>query len=268
MLLTYIRLAFRHLRKHSLIAFINIMGLGVALLAYVLILQHVGYEKSYDQFHTANDRIYRVDSEFANGDDRERYAMNYYGLAEAMQADFPEVEAYTTLHPGELVIETATDNYHEGDIYLVDSNFAEFFSFPLVSGDVSTALDEPASAILSAHAAEKYFGQQDPVGQVLRYNGGKELNVKAVVEIPENSHINFNIVANGRNYVNRRYREQDAIWDWSNFYVYVRLQEGAMATKTADKFPQLIAKYLPDDDEETAFFLVPLADIHLQSNLG
>ena len=227
MIFTYLRLAFRHLPKNSLIAFINIMGLAVAILVYLLILQHVGYERSYDNFHAAADRIFRVDSEYASGDVRERFAMNYYGVAEAMSQDFPEVEAYTTMHYADILVQTATGNFAESEIFLVDSNFAEFFSFPVVSGELSTALIEPADAILSRRAAEKYFGEENPIGQVLRYNDGGELNIKAVVDVPENSHINFNIVANGSRYINRRYRENNALWDWSNFYVYVRLDEQA-----------------------------------------
>lgn len=263
---TNLRLAIRHLGRYKTSALINILGLAVGLLAYVLIVQHLSYEWSFDEFHADADRIYRVDSEFASGGERYRYAANYYGMGEGMKAELPEVEAFCTLHSADFVVQTKGDNYAENSVFLVDSNFPTFFSFPLVTGQLEGALAEPGSAILSREAAERYFGQENPVGQVLKYNDDKELTVNAVVEVPPNSHFKFNIVANGDSNI-RRYREDDGIWNWSNFWVYVRLKEGTDPRATEAKFPAIFAKYIPDDTEETASYLVPMTDIHLGSQL-
>lgn len=264
---TNLRLAFRHLTKQKTISLINILGLASGLIAFLLIVQHVSYEWSFDHFHTDADRIFRVDSEFASDGLRERYASNYYGVPEALTNDFPEVESYVTLHAVELLFETQGQVLVDDGVFMVDSNFLQFFSFPVIAGDAATALREPASVALSATAAKRYFGEGDPIGKVLRYNDGNELNVKAVVEIPDNSHFKFNAVINNARFVQNNYRKEDALWSWSNFWAYVKLTPGANMATTQAKIPALITKYIPDDTEETACYLVPITDIHLESNL-
>lgn len=264
MLRTNLKLAFRHLNRHKRTALLNIIGLGIGLLAYMLIFQHLSYEWSYDRFHSQADNIYRVDSDFSSGGERLRYAANYYGMAEAMLAELPEVEDYCTFHYTDLVITTDGNNYAEESAFWVDPSFPDFFSFPLVKGQLAGALDEPKSAILSQEAAERYFGDEDPIGKTLRFGEDGELHIKAVVEVPENSHIKFNILLNGEKNI-QGYRDGGGIWGWSNFYVYVRLQEGTAPAAVEAKFPSIFAKYIPDDTEDTKGHLVALSDIHLHS---
>ena len=261
---TNLRLAFRHLSRYKTTALINILGLAVGLLAYLLILQHLSYEWSFDQFHSEVDNIYRVDSEFASGGERLRYAMHYYGMAEAMDAELPEVEEFCSLHFADLLIEKNDEVYAEESVLLANANFPTFFDFPIVTGQLATALAEPGFAILSKEAAERYFGDENPVGQVLNYGEERELTVKAVVEVPENSQIKFDFVLNGDANI-RRYKEDGGIWGWSNFWLYVRLEEGTDPAMTEAKFPAIFAKYIPDDTEETSSYLVPMADVHLHS---
>lgn len=263
---TNLRLAFRSLNRYRTTAVINILGLSVGLLAYLLILQHLSYEWSFDRFHHHADNIYRVDSEFDSGSERLRYAANYYGVAEAMKEDLPEVEEYCTLHFTEMLINANDELHAQEDVFLVDPSFASFFSFPLIAGQLQDALAEPGSAILSQKAAERYFGKENPVGKTLRYNDDQLLDIKAVVEVPANSHFQFSIVTNGEENISG-YRADDGIWNWSNFYVYVRLQKGADPSVTEAKLPALFAKYLPDDTEKTASYLVPMTDIHLKSHV-
>ncbi|MEL7427454.1 MAG: ABC transporter permease, partial [Bacteroidota bacterium] len=261
---TNIRLAFRHLSRYKTTALINILGLAVGLLAYLLILQHLSYEWGFDQFHSEVDHIYRVDSEFASGDERLRYASHYYGMAEAMDAELPEVEAFCTFHYAGLLIKKDGEVFAEESVLLANTNFPTFFDFPVVTGQLDGALDEPGFAIISKETAERYFGDENPVGQVLNYDEGETLTVKAVVEVPENSQIQFDFVLNGEENI-RRYREDGGIWGWSNFWVYVRLQEGTDPAATEAKFPAIFTKYIPDDTEETSSYLVPMADVHLHS---
>ncbi|MEL6972431.1 MAG: ABC transporter permease [Bacteroidota bacterium] len=261
---TNIRLAFRHLSRYKTTALINILGLAVGLLAYLLILQHLSYEWSFDQFHSEVENIYRVDSEFASGGERLRYAAHYYGMAEAMDAELPEVAAFCTFHYAGLLIKKDGEVFAEENVLLSNTNFPTFFDFPVVTGQLDGALDEPGFAILSKKTAERYFGNENPVGQVLNYDEGKKLTVKAVVEVPENSQIQFDFVLNGEENISR-YREDGGIWSWSNFWLYVRLQEGTDPAAIEAKFPAIFTKYIPDDTEQTSSYLVPMADVHLHS---
>ncbi len=261
---TNIRLAFRHLSRNKTTALINILGLAVGLLAYLLILQHLSYEWSFDRFHSEVNNIYRVDSEFASGDERLRYSAHYYGMAEAMDTELPEVEEFCSLHSAGLLIKHKGEVYAEEAVLLANANFPTFFDFPVVTGQMEGALAEPGFAILSRETAERYFGKANPVDQVLSFDEDRELTVKAVVDVPDNSQIQFDFVLNGDKNI-RNYRENDGIWSWSNYWLYVRLQEGTDPSVTEAKFPALIAKYKPDDTEETSSYLVPMADVHLHS---
>jgi putative ABC transport system permease protein len=41
------------------------------------------------------------------------------------------------------------------------------FDFPLVAGDLNTALEDPFSMVITEKMAHRYFGSEDPLGKVI-----------------------------------------------------------------------------------------------------
>ena len=201
MLLNYLSIAWRSLRKNALYSLINIGGLAAGLCVCMLILLYVAHEHSYDRFHKDTDRLFRVTgSADLGGQTLNFQGISWNGGAMARAAD-PRITSFTRIepiyqppavqsktHPGEL--------FSEKNWLFADANIWSFFTFPLLKGDPATALARPFTVVLSERAAKKYFGDRDPIGQVLRYNHDYEMEVTGVAQNPpSNSSIDFDFVA-------------------------------------------------------------------------
>ena len=112
-----------------------------------------------------------------------------------MKEKMPEVREYARAFPTGGVISFEDQKFREERIHIVDPSFLKIFSFPLISGEVETALTEPNTVVISESIAQKYFGSQDPIGKMLRMDGEHSMAVTAVAkDVPENSHIKFDLL--------------------------------------------------------------------------
>jgi putative ABC transport system permease protein len=279
MVKNYLITAFRNLLKYKSITFINISGLAIGMTCCILILVYVQYELSYDRFHPDADRLFRVVWSSENPQTRTPHPM-----AQAMVAEFPEVESAVSISPiwgpaltrPKIPLRYGEKRFEEPGVYSADSTFFEVFSFPLKQGNPRTALKEPLGIVITAEMAQKYFGSVDPLGKTLKVGEEEtEFHVTGVMEnIPANSHFHFDFLIS---YVTLKYRETGEYYTWADFghYNYVRLKKGADAGTVEVKIPVWVPKYLdwpPEGIEELqqgriGFRLQPLSDIHLFSKL-
>ncbi len=194
----YLKVAYRNLLRHPLYAAINVVGLGIAIAFCVLAFLYVRHEWTYDAFHENADRIYRVYLEDMPG---QAITSAPSLLAPTMAEAVPEVryvrmanELGFIQHRGEKIAE---------NIKVVDPEIFEIFSFPLLKGDLKTALLDPQSVVITEKMAEKYFPAEDPMGKTLSIQIGdgrgwrvRELTVTGIVgPIPRNSSIRFDILS-------------------------------------------------------------------------
>jgi putative ABC transport system permease protein len=283
MLLNYLQVAARNLRRNGLYSAINIAGLGLALACVFVILQYLKQELSYDRFHEFAEDIYRVTWEDENPQTRTPHPM-----AQALVQDFPEVKSavsITSLWGIGLTKRTFSfrnpDNdirFDENNVMAVDSTFFDVFSFPLLKGDPNTVLKDPDGIIISASMAKKYFGDADPIGKHLAPNDEPAfVEVVGVFEdVPLESHFHFDFLVS---YVREKSFEdpESQYYTWNDFghYNYVRLQPGTDAKALESKLVDWVLKYIdiPDDiyksikDKKFGFRLQPITDIHLHSHL-
>ena len=273
MLKNYIKVIIRNFVKQKAYAFINIAGFSVGLATCILILLYVIHELSYDKFHSAADRIYRIGVEGNLSGQNVKYPLSNLGTGPAMLKDYHEVESFTRLYPmSRIPIKYGENNYFEERIAYVDPHFFEVFSYSLIQGNPNRALEAPYSIILTRDMAEKYFGDDNPMGKQLRLNNRYDYNVTGVMEnFPENSHIKLDFLCSIETFyvINDR-----NVQEWTNFnnYTYLLLRENATAGALASKFPAFIENYLPNLKKllggELNYFIQPVTDIHLYSNLG
>jgi len=279
MLKNYLKIARRNLWRSKTFSAINIFGLAIGIAACFFIFQYVYFESGYDRFNKNASNIYRIPISYSGSmANISTTAANHPAVGPAMKADFPEVLDYVRLVSVSLFMNASTMSYeainaepktfNESKIFLADASFFNVFSYPLVSGDRKTCLTEANTIAISAAEAKKYFGKQNPVGQVLKMNGRMPMKVTAVFQdVPENSHIKFDMLISfatvGPNWGNDN-------WAWPEFYNYVVLAPGTDVNKLEAKFPAFIQKYLGAKMKELSFgnkfYLQPITDIHLNSN--
>ncbi len=282
MLKNYATVAVRNLRKRRFYTALNVGGLAVGMAACLLIFQYVTFEQSYDAFHANADRTYRtiLASERPSGSFVEPFSWANLGPEAAEQ--LPSIEAYVRYHPNYgtatlAVLEDSVrgDAFREDAVAFVDPSFLSVFSFPLIRGDVATALTEPKTALLSVSTAERYFGEADPIGRMLEVDSWAD-GVYTVTGVfddgPANSHLQFDVLmplADLTESGEGQYAESDG-WDWTNFITYLLLRPSTDVAAVEAGLSSLVmaqhAETLEAEGATQQIRLQPIRDIHLRSD--
>ncbi len=267
MLRNYVKVAIRNLLRYKTFSLINITGLALGLASAILIILWISDELSYDRFHTYADSTYRITAHL----EELAAAIAPAPLAPALKNEFPEVADVVRFTPQQdVLVKVGEKSYQEPGAFFVDSNLFANFSFELVRGQASTALDEPTDVVITQSLAEKYFGLEDPVGKELLIENQERLTVSAILaDVPAASHLQFDLLMpmSLRARDDRNLREN--IWDNFEYYSFLRLSDAA------DKSPagiqrlesKMNALYRDHVQELTVDLrLQALGDIHLNSD--
>jgi len=281
MLKNYIKIAVRNLLKRKGYSLINIVGLAIGMASCLLILMFVSDELSYDAYNEKADRIYRVAGSFFWGGRSFDIAVAPAPMAQVLIDEFPEVEnAGRFRQRGRYVFRYGDNTFKETRVSYVDPSFFDIFSIPLLKGNPDTALDDPNALILSENTAKKYFRDENPVGKTLRLNDQTDYMVTGVFEeIPGNSHFHFDVMIS----MTSLEESKSNFWMSQNFQTYILLHEGADSASLEAKFPDMLIKYMgpqiqafmgksmeklaEENELRGEFYLQPLRDIHLHSDL-
>lgn len=278
----YVKIAFRSLSRSKAYSFINIMGLAVGMAVCLVIYQYVSFELSYDRFHKSVDNLYRITQEESrDGEILERSSYTTFGLGPAAKEAIPEVNKVVRVHrqyEGLIIINRERNVRHQEDeMWYVDSSFLHMFSFPLQHGDARTALNDPSSIVITADMARRYFGDDDPMGKVLRVSGGTlsgDFLVTGILEpLPANTHLQFDFLLPLEFLLThwRLYVEGDG-WDWKNFVTYVSIRPHSDVSKVVEALDETVdskvGEYLRKSGLEWKMDIQPITDIHLHSDFS
>lgn len=273
----YLRQTFRDLLKHKGYFIINLLGLFIGITVFLLIVLWIRTETSYDTFHVFAEDIYRVDYLLYEEEVLEQHsAAGSAAIGREMHNYFPEVINYARFYRTECLVQYAFEDGDEAikerDVLYAQSSFFELFSFPLIEGKADSTILALDHAVITEETAFRYFGEDDPMGKVLRIDGGQEYVIAGVVQsLPGNSHFSFDILLSYENLLQASIRNWDQGWFNLNIYTYIQLSPGTDAKALEAKLPQIPEDFL-GDFMKRAFFLMefkltPLTHIHLHSNL-
>lgn len=271
MIKNYLITAWRNLLKNKTFSAINVLGLAIGIAAFLLIINYLRFEYSFDDFNVKKDRIYRVPMVITEtGGKPQTFAFTYPALAPAMKKDFPEVEEVVRFRRRWGVVQHGDQKIVEnGLIYYVDRPVFKVFSFPFERGTPATAFTQLNDAVITHSTAEKYFGKEDPIGKALHYENEDFIVTAVLKDIPANSHLQFNILLNYEKYIQTTNGAANTSWDWSDFYTYVLLKPGTNANALRAKMPAFADRYMGDrmkKDGFSAYFQIqPMKDIHTRS---
>lgn len=279
MLRNYIKIATRNLLKHKAFSIINISGLAVGITCCVLLALYVNDELSYEKHFSGFDRTYRITS-FFNSNDGEHYnPRTSPPIAMRVLAEFPEVENATrVVSPPEVeqhLIQYNDKSFYEKKGYLVDSTFFQVFNFAFQEGNAETALDAPSSVVLTSPLAEKLFGNQSAIDELIVITSGGSMDtfrVDGVLKpLEKKSHLDadFYMSMNSRGW--GEWINNITTWAGQNFiYSYVRLRPGTSLEQTEVKLAELLEKNGGKELKETGMnktlHLQALTDINLFSS--
>ena len=261
----YLLVTVRNLKKNSTYSLLNIIGLAVGMMAFILISLYVQYELSFDKHYEHAERIYRVV--------REGRAFTPPPLGPELKEKIPEVESVSRiLRSSNTLVSHEQTHFLEEEFFWVDPEMLEIFSIPFTSGNPETALNGPFTIVLSQSVAKKYFGDADPMGKTLTVSERYAFKVTGIFsDMPANSHLVMDVAVPYETYF--RVMNND-ITSWrSNFsYTYVLLHEGSDPQEMENKIAPLIEAPLfkaagVKEPYPKYFFIQPMTEIHLHSHL-
>ncbi len=270
MLRNYITTALRYLMRNPVYAGINVFGLSLGLTCALLILLFIKNEFSYDRFHEKKADIYRLVFEFSDPEGSVRSPQMTAPVGPDMAAEFPEVvRAVRFTRPEDGYFSYGESSYRVENVSYADSTIFRVFSFELLRGDPDRALTEPWSLVLSEELARRMFGEEDPLGKMVRWNNRDDLTITGVLKTPpSNSHISLGSLIS----FSSRYRDERLYMDWNGgmqYYHYLELLPGTDPAALQEKFPEFMYEKINYIYEEAGAsiqaFLQPLTDIHLRS---
>ncbi|MBO6522204.1 MAG: ABC transporter permease [Balneolaceae bacterium] len=263
----YLKIAFRNLKKHKVYSSINVIGLAAGLACFILVGLYISYETSFDKYHENKDELYRLVTTGGRDD-------NYGGIAkvtapwgEAALTEISEIESMTRfVFHGTSLMRYKENRFFEGNGFFADSSALEMFTFPLIEGDPKTALDLPNSIIIDEDFAQRFFGEENPMGKTIIVSEETEYTVTGILEeVPSNSHFTFDFLVSLTSYT---HPDIDDWRIWNQFYTYVQLKDGAQVASVENQMQDILELNLGEHfNPESKATLQPITSIHLTSNL-
>lgn len=282
MIKNYFKTTIRSLIKNKLFSSTNILGLAIGVAGCLLIAVFISNELSFDRFHRYSDRVFRLSRQFINSNGSMQLHLGHLAppFGPLLANDFAEIEESTRLFQNTVSFRKDDRLLFEENAFFAEENVFEIFDIELISGDTGSVLINPGTVLLSERTAQKYFPDQDAVGQNLEAEGSMNVMVEGVFkDFPYNSHfhpdvlIAFNTLRDSSIYGAENLRSN---WGNNSFSTYIRLPDGYPYQDLEQQFPAFIDRHLTSvynlsgdvkASDRTKLFLLPLTKIHLHSHL-
>ena len=279
----YLKIAARHIFKYRVHSFIKIIGLSIGIVVCLIIYLFVADELSFDRFHEKGESLYRfvqVQLEKESGKETGIQPFIPTPVGPELIQSIPQVRFQTRLVNSAGVIRYKEKMFRE-NVTLVDSSFFKMFTFPLIEGVPETALSDEHSIVLSRSTAEKYFGEENPVGQTMTVTYGhtkRDYMVTGVAEnAPSNSSIRFDILIHFHN-LPAVLDDPNILNEWDRWYcpLYVQLQPDVTPEQIKeglDRFCQshysaMNQSYVDKGFDPFTFGLQKVKDMHLDTRVS
>ena len=268
MFINYLKISIRNLLRFKVFSFINISGLAIGMACCLLILLWVMDELSYDRFHKNANDLYRVVQNIPLVAGYNADPILPAPLGPTLKREYPEILDAVRIVPPQDAAMSYGDKLFKEKFIAVEPSFLKMFTFTVIQGDPNTALNSPLSIVLTKQIAEKYFGDENPIGKVLKVNNRTNFTVTAVLEnIPHNSHISFDILIPYM--LVALLRGQADNWGANNLFTYVQLKEGTNPHDVNNKISGIINKQLEkkytSNFYKTKVYLQPLKKVYFNS---
>lgn len=268
MVRSYLKIAFRHLLQHKTITLINIGGLAIGMACCMLIVLFVQDERSFNNFHANGKNIYRLNCLSGQKGEINHMSITQFPAGPALKAELSDVKmAVRITEQGSPLFAYKDKKFIEKRVAYADPDFFRMFSFPLVAGNMATALKEPNTVVVSESIARKYFGNRDPIGKVLRMENKTNCRVTAVMkDMPLNSDMQYDMLLSYSTFE----KGLDLSGEWFNFsanYTYLLLHNQANMAKVNRELQLFTDRHVKDIATKLGFTfsyqLQPLDNIHL-----
>ncbi|GIL22972.1 MAG: ABC transporter permease [Bacteroidota bacterium] len=286
----YFKVAARNIQKRKFYSFINAFGLSIGLAFCMLIALYIQDERKFDQFHANKNQIYRMEAKSYDtwqqkqGDPYNKWAWLQSGLGPVLKDELPEVELATRFNDGNRAIFRYGEKVFTERLTYVDKDFFTMFSFQLLKGNADKIFTDKAEIVLTPAIAQKYFGEEDPIGKTIELdnNGVKSFTVTGIIEpAPAQSSLSYDMLLPQEN----RNNYQRNMENWGNYGTptFVQLRADADLVVFKSNLEKIVEKYvgavleqarkvspipIPADVKMLEYEFTLLPDIHLKKEIS
>lgn len=270
MLNNNIKIGIRSLLQSRFFTVINVFGLTLGLVSFMLIYAFVTFESSYNDFHPKQDEIYRMlRKDLAKGE-RERPLPS--PVANAFLRDFEGAMEFARFGQDPVFVKLEENQFYETDFYWSDASVIQVFDLPFVYGNPEEALTQKNTVVLTQTISEKYFGEGvNPVGRSLPikiYDGDVEMQMRidgVIEDLPSNSDLPFQLLASMSS-VNDLYSHFMEEWWLSWLHVYVHIPEESTLNRVRAAIPTIVERELGEKmATQMTFEFQPFRKVHMYS---
>jgi ABC-type antimicrobial peptide transport system permease subunit len=259
----YLRTEMRMLRSRRIYYLVNVIGLAMGIASAVLIMLWIADELSYEKMHAKSDHIRLLYKQYRMGDELKVNSSLPFPLAGTLIDEIPEIEmaVRTVGHPA--IVSRDENAYTERNICAADTNYFQMFSFDFLAGDPETALAEPYSMVMTREKADKYFGDENPLGRELMLNREQVFTVTGIIEdIDQNTYLDYDIIIPFETIHHAR-EEGD---DWYSHYIQTfTYTPGRINGDSLNaRLTRHIRKYMTED-KTVKLIAHPIRKIHLDN---
>src|SRR6195952_2778006 len=173
-------IAYRNIFRNKGFSIINISGLAIGMASAILILLWIQNELSYDQFNVNKDRIYQLYNRDVFNGEKWAWGTTPKILAPTLKAEYPDVENVVRESNQAHFLFTVGDKKLIPGGSFVDTGFLKMFSFPLIKGNVFTALSGNYNMVITQELAKKLFGNEDAMGKVIKIDSTDNFTITGV----------------------------------------------------------------------------------------
>ena len=269
---SFVKIAQRNLVRNKLYSILNTTGLVIGITSAIFIYLFIQNELSYDTFHEKANRIYKVNRQMERPEGTELVGITSAPFKSGLESEFPEmIEMAATLGPGDGVVSIDDQNFMESRLYMADKNFFQVFTYLFIAGNPETALVEPYTVVLSKETAQKYFGDENPIGKNIIIDGEDSFEVTGVFEFPEGakSHVNFDLAVSIITFSDYNFYNQ---WGWNQVHTYALLSDGVQLSDIEPQLPAFMDKYFGENMAEMNrridLSLMPLEEVYFSNHLA
>lgn len=264
MIRNFFKVAYRNLLRNKGFSVINILGLAVGMASAMVILLWIQNEVSYDQFHEKKDRIYEAWNRASFSGALNCWNTTPKVLARTLERDLPEVEQAVRVDWANSRLFSIGEKRLTVEGSIVDSNFLQVFSFPLLKGNAAACLKDMHSVVLTEKLAKKIYGDEDPMGKVIKIDNKENFTVTGIVkDLPTNTRFNFEYLLP---WSYKRFQgDDDEYWGNNSTRTYVLLKPNASEASANAKMKVLKPKY-DKDEKNWEMFIYPMSKWRLYSS--
>jgi putative ABC transport system permease protein len=264
MIKNYLKVALRNLLRNKGFSVINISGFAIGMASAVLILLWIQDELGYDRFHHNEDRLFQVwSSDELDGGIRS-LVFTPQMLAPALKKDYPEVQDAARIGWSFPSLFTYKDKKLKITGTWADPSFLTMFNFPVLKGDAKTALHDPYSVVITQGMAKKLFGDEDPIGKIVKIDNAENFTVTALLkDVPDNTQFEIGYLNSSEYLRAKGYFDTD----WTNISVrtFALLKPGTSLSSINSKIKDIDVRY-SGNRAKTMSFLFPFSDVRLYSD--